>query len=446
MKINIPSDVKLILSLLNDYSLEAYVVGGCVRDSLLGLTPKDWDICTNALPINIVELFEGKGYKVVPTGLKHGTITIIMNKSHYEVTTYRIDGEFSDCKSPENASFTDSLMEDLSRRDFTINAMAYHDEIGLVDYFNGKQDLENGIINTVGNPDERFNEDALRMLRAVRISTKLGYTIDEGTTKSIRRNRNLIKSVSVERIREELCKILISDDPTYGIEMLRHLGLLDSILPELQRCYGFEQRNPNHDKDVYFHILSVINHSPNILEVRLAALLHDIGKPNTFSIGEEGMGHFYRHHLESEEIARQILTRLKFDNKTIDNVCILVREHMSRYESIRTKNIKKLMNRVGVENLNNLFELQIADIKGSGNKNGIDRILSAKIECERILIEKQPLSVRDLAINGKDLIELGVPQGRRVGEILNDLLEIVLEKPEINQRCDLIEIVKSMGM
>lgn len=440
--IKIPKYVQLIMNLLDNAGYESYIVGGCVRDSLLGLVPKDWDICTNALSKYTVELFEDQGYKVVPTGLKHGTVTIIIDSMAIEVTTFRIDGEYTDCRNPECVSFTNSLKEDLSRRDFTINAIAYNKELGLVDYFNGKKDLEDGLINTVGSSNERFSEDALRMLRAVRLSTKLSFDIGIKTAKSIFKNRKLIKNISAERIREELVKILMSDNPSRGIELFRSLGLLEIILPELQLCYGFDQHNPNHNKDVYFHILEVLKNSPNRLEVRLAALLHDIGKPNTFSIDDNGIGHFYKHHLESEEIARQILTRLRFDNKTINNVSILVREHMSRYDFLRTKNIKKFISRVGIENLDDLFELQIADIKGLALREGIDKVKKLRFECERVINENHPLSVKDLKINGYDLMSLGVPQGKDIGEILKQLLEIVLDRPETNNKEELLKIAK----
>lgn len=443
MKIKIPDDVKIIMNLLNSFCFESYVVGGCVRDSLLGLIPKDWDICTNALPNQIVGLFEDEGYKVIPTGLKHGTVTIVINNSHYEITTFRLDGKYSDCRRPDCVNFTSSLKEDLARRDFTINAMAYNDEVGLVDYFNSLTDVQEKCIKSVGNPNDRFNEDALRMLRGIRLATNLNFLIDSNTSDSILKNKKLIQNISAERIRDEICKILNSNSPCRGIELLRITELLDIILPELQQCYGFKQYNPNHNKDVYYHILRVLENTPDKLELRLAALLHDIGKPNTFSMDDEGVGHFYKHHLEGEKIARQILARLRFDNKTIDNVCILVREHMSRHDFLRVKNTKKFINRVGVDNLDNLFELQIADIKGSANRDDVSKVLKLKAECERILNEKQPLSIKDLNINGNDLIQMGVPQGKDIGLILNNLLDIVLETPEVNTKDELMKIVES---
>ncbi|WP_330397001.1 CCA tRNA nucleotidyltransferase [Anaerovirgula multivorans] len=428
---------------LEMFNYEVYIVGGSVRDSLLKRIPKDWDVTTNASPREIITIFKSLDCKVVETGLKHGTVTVVINNNHYEVTTFRIDGKYSDCRKPDCVSFTESLKEDLSRRDFTINAMAYNNKVGLIDYFEGIKHLNNKIITSVGKPDDRFNEDALRMLRAVRLSTTLGFSLDSKTSTSIFKNRNLIKNISTERIRDEFIRILIPSNPLSGIELLRSLGLLEIILPEFQKCYGFEQRNPNHDKDVYYHILNVLENTSNKLEIRLAALLHDIGKPSTFTLDENGIGHFYKHHLESEDITRKVLDRLRFDNRTIDNVCILVREHMSRYDSLKIKNAKKLINRVGIDNLNSLFELQIADIKGSTNRDSIDKVLDMKAACERILNEKQPLSIKDLDINGNDLIKLGFKQGKQIGKVLNELLDVVLEEPEFNKKDKLIDYVKS---
>lgn len=439
-----PEDVKLIINTLEDKGFDAYVVGGCVRDSVLGIEPNDWDICTNARPEVSTLIFQQEGYKVIPTGIKHGTVTIIVNNSHYELTTFRSDGKYSDCRRPDEVRYTNSLEEDLSRRDFTINAMTYNDKDGLIDLHGGLNDLEEKILHTVGNPDCRFTEDALRMLRAVRFATKFGLELYTDTFDSIIDNRRIIGNVSPERTREELCKILMCDDPSYGIDLLRKTGLLEHIIPELQRCVGFEQHNPNHDKDVYGHILSVLDHTPAKLEIRLAALFHDIGKPEVFSKDEDGTGHFYGHHMRSSDIARDIMTRLRFDNKTIEKVSILVHEHMSRYDFLRSKNIKKFIRRVGVDNLNDLFELQIADIKGSAKRDGIDKVLELESECVRVLNEKEPMSVKDLDINGVDLMKMGIPQGIKIGEILNNMLEIVLEDPKENTFGRLVDIAESM--
>lgn len=442
MNIQIPKDVETLMETLNQSNFESYVVGGCVRDSLLGLMPKDWDICTNALPEIMLGIFESKGYKVIPTGLKHGTITVMHNEVPYEITTYRVDGKYTDCRRPDCVDFVASLEEDLSRRDFTINAMAYNDFTGLIDYFGGADDLREKKIKAVGNPDERFKEDPLRMMRAARFSSDLYFDIDIKTMRSIARHKDLILKVSGERIRDELIKILVSLDPCRGLEVLRMSRLMEAVLPELQACYGFNQHNPNHDKDIYHHTLAVIENTSNDLEVRLAALLHDIGKVTSFSMDEEGVGHFYKHHLDSEEMARDILTRLRFDNKTIECVCLLVREHMSRYSHLRTSKTKKFINRIGVENLDLLFQLQIADIQGGGKNNDISDVFKLSTECEKILETNQPLSVKDLAVNGTDLMEIGFQQGKKLGQTLNYLLDLILENPENNTKEYLIKMAK----
>jgi tRNA nucleotidyltransferase (CCA-adding enzyme) len=433
MNINLPQHVSFIIDTFHKAGYDAYAVGGCVRDTILGRSPNDWDITTNALPDNTVSLFS----HTIPTGIKHGTVTVLLNKAPYEVTTYRIDGEYSDNRHPDKVEFTSSLEEDLSRRDFTINAMAYNTESGLIDPFNGLQDLENHIVRCVGNPDRRFNEDALRMIRAVRFANQLNFNIDRTTFNSINENSTLIKNVSVERIREEFVKILLCDRPSSGIIALRDSGLLQYFLPEIIKTINFDQKNPHHDKDVFLHTLFVIDNSPKNLIVRLGALLHDIGKPDSFSIDEKGIGHFYGHEIIGTEISEVILKRMKFDNDTINKVMILVREHMSRFTKLKPSSLKKLMTRVGIENLESLFQLQTADIKASAPPFDFEPVEYVRKETERILNEKQPLSVKDLAITGSDLIQMGFKPGKRIGDILNNLLELVLENPKINNKDEL---------
>lgn len=435
----LPDEVNYILDKLDSNNFEGYIVGGCVRDSLLNKIPNDWDITTNAKPEQVKQLFD----KTIDTGLKHGTVTVVLNGENYEVTTYRTDGKYSDNRRPDSVVFTSSLKDDLSRRDFTINSIAYNHNEGLIDYFNGKDDLKNHIIKAVGSPNKRFQEDALRMMRAIRFSAQHDFDIEPNTEESIRRNSYLLQAVSKERIRDEMCKILISDYPGYGIEMLERCNLLEFTMPELCECVGFDQRNIHHDKNVFEHIISVLNNSPKILNVRLAALLHDIAKPQTFTIDENDCGHFYGHHIDSAIMAEEILKRLKFDNKTIESVVILVREHMSKYDFLRKSTIKKFINRVGVDNLDNLFHLQIADMKGSKPPHNFTQIFELKTQVEKILNEKQPLTVRDLAVNGHDLMGVGVQPGVEMGQILNSLLESVLEDPSLNTRDKLLELVKN---
>jgi len=433
----IPRHVIFVMLNLMNNGYQAYLVGGSVRDCLLGKLPKDYDVATTATPDEVAKIFD----KVVFTGEKFGTVTVIIENQKVEVTTLRCDSDYSDGRRPDRVFFTTDLKEDVSRRDFTINSLAMNTSGEIYDFFGGMEDLKNKIIKAVGNPSDRFKEDGLRILRAIRFACCLGFSIEENTFKAMQNNAYLIKKISAERIRDELCRILLSDKPSYGIELMRKTGLLEIILPELYQCVDFDQRNPNHDKDVYRHTLVVLDKTPARLNVRLAALLHDIGKPVTFTIDEEGKGHFYSHHIEGVEITEKILRRLKFDNKTIDTVKILVREHMSRFEFLRTKTIKKFITRVGVENLKDLFDLQIADIKGSAPPHDFTRINKLREEVEEVLNNKEPLTVKDLDINGYDLIELGVEPGPRMGKILNYLLEKVLENPELNQKDKLKDLV-----
>ncbi|KEI98348.1 CCA tRNA nucleotidyltransferase [Clostridium botulinum] len=445
IKIQISKGVEYIINTLQENGYEAYIVGGAVRDSLLERKVNDWDITTSANPQEVVNIFENLGYKIILTGLKHGTVTILISSIGYEVTTFRVDGEYEDNRHPKEVKFTSNLREDLKRRDLTINAMAYNDKIGLVDYFHGLEDLNNKIIRCVGNSKDRFNEDSLRMLRCIRFASQLNFHMEESIKLNIRELSRNIANVSMERIRDELCKILVSSQPVYGIKNIVELNLMDYIIPELKVCVGFKQHNIHHDKDVYEHILSVVENVPSKLELRLAALLHDIGKPKCFSIGDNGQGYFYGHQKISADMTKDILKRLKFDNKTVDKVDKLVYNHMARYNKLRTPNIKKFINKVGIDNLDDLFELQIADIKGSAKEyHSFDNVLNLKIKCEKILSEKQPLTIKDLDINGYDLMELGINQGKEIGIMLNKLLDIILENPNLNNKEDLIKIVESI--
>jgi tRNA nucleotidyltransferase (CCA-adding enzyme) len=434
----IPNYVEYIMMHLQENGFNSYFVGGGVRDIFNNKTPHDYDIVTSATPDQVKKLFS----KVVPVGEKFGTVIILMQNERIEVTTMRKEEEYKDNRHPEKIIFTTDLQEDVARRDFTINSIAIDLEGNVYDYYGGLKDIENKIIRAVRNPNDRFTEDALRMMRAVRFSAQHDFDIEGKTERSIRKNAYLIQAISKERIRDELCKILMSDYPGYGIEMLQRCGLLEFIIPELCECVDFNQYNIHHDKNVFDHIISVINNTPKILNVRLAALLHDVAKPKCFSVDEEENGHFYGHHLDSAIMAEEILKRLKFDNKTIESVVILVKEHMSRYDFLRVTSIKKFINRVGIDNLNDLFELQIADIKGSAPPHNFSSVINLKLEVERILNEKQPLTVKDLEINGHDLMEVGIQPGIKMGEILNELLEEVLTNPNINSKEILLNLVK----
>lgn len=440
MKWVLPSEIKIIFKVLNDNGFTGYIVGGCVRDIILGKEPSDWDICTDAKPEAMMKIFNK--YTIVPTGIKHGTLTLIVNDKSFEITTFRNDKDYIDNRRPSEVEFTSSIYEDLKRRDFTINALAYNEVDGLIDCFDGLQDLNNNIVRSVGNPNERFNEDALRIIRGVRFSAQLGFSIDNDTALAMTNNKNLLNNISKERIREEFLKILLTEEPSNGINRLVSLELMEYIIPELLETISFEQKNPNHDKDVFNHIMAVLDNTEKDIVLRLAALLHDIGKPQCFTVDENGKGHFYGHHKKSAEMAETILERLKFDNKTIFTVKLLVKEHMSRYEFLREKSIKKFINKVGAENLDRLFKLQIADIKGSMPPHDFSNIDFLRNECERVIKQKEPMTVKDLAINGHQIMKLGIAQGKEVGDILNYLLEIVLENPETNNEESLIKLVE----
>lgn len=436
----LPQEVLFIIDTLNSHNFDAYAVGGCVRDTLLCRIPKDWDITTNALPEDIIKSFK----HTVPTGIKHGTVTVIIGKQSYEVTTYRIDGKYTDNRHPDQVVFTNSLEEDLSRRDFTINAMAFNSLKSLQDPFNGTLDLKNKLIKCVGNPTLRFTEDALRMLRAIRFSAELKFTIEENTLQALSTNCKLINNVSFERIHDELCKILLSDVPSTGIRLLETTGLLNIILPELNECVGFNQRNPYHNKDVFEHTLAVLDNTTSDLILRLSALLHDIGKPKCFSADEKGIGHFYMHNIKSSIISQEILGRLRFDNNTIRTVNILIKEHLSCNESLSPSAVKKLINRVGIDNLDKLFELQAADIKAHKPPHDFTKLDQLKFTVKDILNSKQAFSIKQLEINGSDLIKLGYPQGIIIGETLKKILDLVLENPDLNSKEKLLELAKNM--
>ncbi|MGL4731655.1 MAG: CCA tRNA nucleotidyltransferase [Clostridium sp.] len=430
----VPEDVKFIIDNLYKNGYEGFLVGGCVRDSILNKTPNDYDITTSAKPEITKKIFENLNCKVIETGIKHGTVTVVLNKKSYEITTYRIEGEYLDNRRPSEVFFTDKLEEDLKRRDFTINAMAYNEYVGLLDFFGGKEDLKNKIIKAIGNAKDRFNEDGLRMLRAVRFSTQLEFSIDINTLKAIKNKNNLIKNISMERINEEFKKILLSNVPSTGIRQLVDLGLINYIIPEIVDMVGFEQKNKYHDKDVFNHTMKVLDGVSCNLQLRLAALFHDIAKPRTFSLDEKG-GHFYFHEVEGMKLCENILKRLKFDNKTIEVVKLLVKNHMRVLKGNNKYKIRKYIGEVGYETLDLIFDLMIADRLASHKEyRNYDDVLKMKKSCMEVLEEKEPLTTKELNFTGKDIIEMGISKGKEVGEVLNYLLDLVLQNPKINTK------------
>ena len=440
MFINIPDNVQLIIDTFYKNNYEAFMVGGCVRDCLLGLTPKDYDITTSALP-NITEsLFE----KTVPTGIQHGTVTVILNNENLEVTTYRTEGNYIDNRHPESVEFVSNIKEDLSRRDFTINALAYNNKAGLIDYFNGIEDINNKVIRAVGNPNIRFQEDALRILRAIRFSCQLGFDIEPYTYSAIKENNKLIKNISIERIRDELCKILISDNPCSGLTLLNDIGILEIILPEIYQLVGYTPLCNNHNRDVFSHTLNVINNTNNDLILRLSALFHDVGKLNTLKQLPNGHCYFPGHAEEGSIMCKPILSRLKFDNTTIDKVSKIIYDHLVLdVNYIPTDGeIKRLLRRVGTENIFTLFELQRADINSLWDPAPfLKKVDYISDRVNLILQNKEPLYIKDLAVTGSDLMtHLNIKPGKIIGEILTFLLEKVLDDKTLNTKDSLLKI------
>lgn len=428
MHIKIPDKVKFIIDTFYENNYEAFMVGGCIRDSLLSKEPKDYDIATSALP-NITEsLFE----KTIPTGIKHGTITVLLDKEPFEVTTYRIEGEYKDNRRPDEISFVTNIKDDLSRRDFTINAFAYNSKEGLKDYFNGLEDLQNKIIRTVGDSNKRFNEDALRMMRAIRFASQLDFNIEKSTLDGIKKNKNLLKNISSERIRDELCKLLLSDNPRKGLNLLKDCGVLDVIIPELTSLIGFNHKTKDYNEDLFDHTLSVVENTPNDLILRLSALFHDIGKPKV-------------NDNISEDITRKILTRLHFDNKTIKSVCILIKEYMNVLVNSTDIDIKRFINRTSKENIYSLLEFQKAHVLSLKNSDlDLYELNDIKNKIDNIINSNIPLSIKDLNIDGSILTkELNLKPGKVIGETLNYLLEVVLNNPNLNNETILLEKAKT---
>ena len=440
MDITLPKGVGYIIKELNKNGHEAYVVGGCIRDILIGLLPKDYDITTSADPDEVIRIFK----KTIPTGIKHGTVGVVTTDGIYDVTTYRSEGEYINSRYPANVIFIDDLVEDLRRRDITINAIAYNTEKGIIDPFDGTADIRGKIIRAVGNPILRFKEDALRILRAIRLATTLNFNIEEKTLFGIVETMDGLQFISVERIREELNTILLSEKPSRGISMLFQLGVMKYVIPEIMTMAVFSQFNKHHDKDVLGHTLDVVDHVPAKLHLRLAALFHDCGKPGTFTVDRNGIGHFYGHEARSAEIAETILDRLKYDRKTTKKVLTLISNHMVSTDMKNELKLKKLIQKLGKENINDLFELKTADFisKPESGNTKLFEISGLRDRMVDILDRKDPLIIRDLAVNGQDIMNLGIKEGRAVGNILNDLLEKVLKDPRLNEKETLLTIAR----
>ncbi|MGO5112439.1 CCA tRNA nucleotidyltransferase [Oscillospiraceae bacterium LCP25S3_E10] len=442
MNIKLPKDVIYILQQLENGGFSAYVVGGCVRDALLGKAPQDWDICTSALPQQVINTFSD--YRVIKTGIKHGTVTLMLNDSMYEITTFRTEKGYSDNRRPDTVKFVADIKEDLSRRDFTINAMAYNPKYGFIDLFGGLADLDMHIIRTVGNADVRFNEDALRILRALRFSAKLCFNIEKSTAASVHHNKSLLNNIAVERIFAEFKQLLLSEN---AVNVLReYQDVISVFIPEISSMIGFCQHNSYHCYDVWEHTLHALTYAGNNIIIRLAVLFHDIGKPHSFTLDQQGIGHFYGHCVKSAEIAENILKRLRCDTKTTNTVVTLVKNH-DRIISANNKSVKKTALYLGSEEMTKLLiTVKKCDAYGQSPElfrqrleelNKIEDILNSLIAHNKVLF-----SVKELKINGNDLINMGVKDGRIIGAILNSLLKSVNDENIDNTYNSLVKSAK----
>ena len=454
---NIPEGAKHIIDTLLSHGFEAYIVGGCVRDMLLGRVPEDWDITTSAKPDEVKSLFR----RTVDTGIEHGTVTVLIKDESFEVTTYRMDGVYEDHRHPKEVVFTPSLEEDLKRRDFTINAMAYNDEKGVIDLFGGRADLEKGIIRCVGDPNERFNEDALRMLRGIRFAGQLQFDIEEKTLAAIRNLAGTLVNISAERIRVELTKLLISDGAD-RLSLAYETGLTEYFFSEFDEMMHTPQNNPHHCYNVGEHSIHVAeyvnaevkekNKTEGIIDKKthvalaFAALLHDVAKPDCRTTDENGVDHFHGHDVSGEKKSGEILRRLKFDNDTVSLVKCLVRFHDARYHDVKKSGMRRIIGKVGKDRMPLLFILQKADIMGQSEykrSEKLEVLTKGETLYGEIREAQEAVTVAELAVSGRDLIdEKGYESGPEIGRELNRLLELVMDDPELNTRERLLELVK----
>lgn len=443
-----PAKVRTIISRLQDAGYEAYAVGGCVRDSYMGRIPNDWDITTNALPAQVKEIFR----RTIDVGIEHGTVKVMMGNDGYEVTTYRIDGEYEDSRHPKEVTFTSDLAEDLRRRDFTINAMAYSEKTGLVDLFGGMQDLKDGVIRAVGDPAERFDEDALRMLRALRFSAAFDFKIEDETAKAISRLRGNLANISAERIRTELEKLICSDHPG-RLRQAYDLGVTAVIFPEWDVMTECEQVTPHHFTNVGDHTIValeyIVKHFHDIDKkedriLRIATMLHDIAKPAKKFRGDDGADHFKGHPEEGVAMAESFLRRLKYDNDTIKRVKKLVRFHDDTPE-LTYPSVRRFIVDVEASNMDNLMRLKLADLYAHTDykrEEKLRRIETLDEMYRQIIKDGDCLSVSSLAVGGNDLMAEGIPAGPVIGSALSKLLEAVLDDPSVNEREKLLDIIR----
>lgn len=434
-----PKNVLFILNKLRENGFEAYIVGGSVRDKLMGIEPHDYDITTSARPEEIKKVFQA--YKTVLVGEDFGTVGILLDNTLYEVTTFRIDGAYINNRKPEKVIFSKNLTEDLKRRDFTINAMAMDGDGSLYDPFNGQDDIKNKIIRAVGDPNERIREDALRMMRAIRFAGRFGFFIEEELFDALSLNASLLKKIAPERIFDEFSKMITGENPSNYLLLMEETGILDVIFPELKRTVGFVQFSPFHDKTLFDHLICVMDNVKPDLSLRLAALFHDISKVDTLSIGEDGRGHFYGHEVLGADKVEEILKRYRLPNKTIEKVKILILDHMKVHAEMTDKALRRQIKRVGRDNVLDLYDLLIADCMCTRADRDASFIINRKNRVKELLDEKEMKTEKFLEINGNDIKSLGFSEGKIIGRILRDLEEMVLDDPEKNEKTYLIDYI-----
>ncbi len=440
-EIIIPENVNRIIRELNTAGYKACAVGGCIRDSLMGKVPSDWDICTSALPEETLRVLNKPN--IIENGLKHGTVTVRYDNVNYEITTFRTDGAYSDNRHPESVTFVTDLKEDLSRRDFTINALAYDPTDGLTDCFGGEQDIKNGIIRCVGDPDRRFNEDGLRIMRALRFSSVLGFAIEEKTAASVRKNAGLLRNISAERITSEFKKLIVGRDAERILT--DYPDVLSVFIPEIKPMIGLEQKNPHHCYDVWTHTVKAVGFIQPEPLLRLTALLHDIGKPYCFTVDDSGVGHFKGHPEVSEKMSNDILRRMKYDNNTIDSVKMLVRLHDKRPPA-EPKYVRRFLSETGPDMFLPLMALKRADALAQSSFKREEKLLYTEKLTELYYSElkaKTAYSPKTLELKGGDLISLGITEGKRIGSILKAVLEKVMDGDLENNKESLIGYVRS---
>ncbi len=442
MDIFIPANVRDVMNRLESAGYEAFVVGGCVRDSLMGRKPKDYDIATSAGPEQIIESMGGS-FKIIETGIKHGTVTVVSGGENIEVTTYRTDGEYINHRSPESVKFTSNLADDLSRRDFTVNAMAYSDKAGIIDKFGGQKDLFNRRIRCVGSAEKRFEEDALRIMRALRLASELNFRIDIDTASAIHAKKQLLREISVERISSELTGFLTGVSPCDL--MIEFDDVFCTVIPEFAKCVGFDQHSRYHIYDVWEHTAHALDVAKEDKDIRIALLFHDIEKPSCFKLDEEGQGHFPGHEKKSAETAANILRRMHFDNETIRNVSELIKFHyITPIDDKRV--VKRLISVLGLEMFIKLTEVMKSDsrAKQSFCLERVNTLDTMKFRAYEIVNDGECYSLNSLEIKGSDLEQLGFV-GKNIGEALNTLLNMVIDEKLPNDRNVLIEAARDFS-